>query len=597
MVERPASVVKELVENSLDAGATQIDVRLDNGGQSLISVRDDGHGIGPDELELAVTRHATSKISAIDDLENILSYGFRGEALPSIASVSRFRIVSGAGRDMPGVGRCLEVEHGRNISISMASLACGTLVEARDLFANMPARLKFLKSPATELKKAQGWLYRLALARLETGFSLAAGDRNIASFVAGESLEARLARIWPEEIVEEMAPFEADMHGMRIHGLAAPPHLRQPRSDRMLFYVNGRAVNDKKLLAAAREAYRGRQVGKDYPQLVLFVEINPSEVDVNVHPAKTEVRFRNESALFSAVFMALGNAFDQGAPLAASLGAPARESGPVLQPRGFWGEMDMPPIMKPRQKPAQTAGGWQVIQPQPSIPDQETPEMAMEEAAAYGSGGSFESFEPAPKQMIGHRQDPGLTASAPAAIGSLCYLGQIALTYLVLRDESGALLLLDQHAAHERVLYWRMERGQMADNSQTLMLPLEIALTEAGLENLNAAEPYLKKFGFLYKRTASSIVAEGIPQILSRSEAAVFLREVLTGSRTDAGAMFASMACRGAIKAGQELSVDEALGLVRQWLDTPDADYCPHGRPCVLRWDEQALEKLFKRRL
>lgn len=578
VVERPANVLKELVENSLDAGATQIDARLDNGGQSLIRVQDNGSGIPPEELELAVTRHATSKISALDDLDAIHTYGFRGEALSSIASVSLFRITSMRAASN-GLATFLQIEHGRQLTTGKASLPAGTVVEARDLFANMPGRLKFLKSPVTELKRAQNWFFRLALAQPDVGFTFSAGERTAMHFSAGQNVRQRLRQNWPAEIVDELVPFECQMHGVTVSGLAAPPHLRQPRPDRIYFYVNGRAVADKRLLAAVREAYKGRLISRDYPQLVLFLNVNPAEIDVNAHPAKTEIRFRNESAIFSAVFGALGNAFQ-----------PVTPAG---TPQGFWGSVDAQPVIKAQPLP-KTHDSWlleDVTEPAPAVRGASLAESNAEteyptaEAPAHisGVGDVAQPF---------YQQDANY--SVPSLNG-LDYLGQIAQTYLAARDQSGALWLVDQHAAHERIIYGRLESGAMAGSGQFLLEPLSIGLS--GREKLfQALEQRLISFGFTFKRSGNKLLVEAIPEILSRTEAREFLAEALAGKFDRPQALFASLACKAAIKAGQKLSLDEAMTLLAQWQDTPGADFCPHGRPCVIKWDGAALERMFKRR-
>jgi len=655
VVERPASVLKELVENSLDADATQIDVCLENGGQSLISVQDDGCGIAADDLELAVTRHATSKISSLADLEHISSYGFRGEALPSIASVSRFSITS-AVTDADGQTQAhrVEVEHGLLSVSAPAALHKGTRVEVRDLFSNIPARLKFLKTPSTEFKRAQDWLARLALARPAVGLSLSAGEREALRFLPGQSLVERLAVLWPKLIVEALRPFEATRHGIRVRGLAALPNVSQPRGDRMLFYVNGRSVTDKRLLAAVREAYKGRMTSRDYPQVALFVEMDPAEVDVNVHPAKSEVRFRDESALFSAVLHAVQGAlvtsYDvveniwPGAEDASSAAAP----NAAPRPQGFWGRLDNPPLIAQQERESEPDHDlpWQA-----NLPSDAASDNALAHGAAADWRAETENHQPVPlvQPMQQVRQDEALfvsgpdksvldegaglaedasgyaqamhadTASFPSgsaavaddagaavfahgpdrqplSVGQFAYLGQVAMTYLVLRDASGALLLLDQHAAHERVLYARLRRGGFAGSGQLLALPLDLPLHPAETERFFELRPRLESLGFGLEASGGNLRVNAMPPVLSRAEAKDFLREALAGRKDDLADMFISMSCKGAIKAGQRLADDEAAGLLQQWLETPDREYCPHGRPCVLRWDAAELEKLFKRR-
>ena len=649
VVERPASVLKELVENSLDADATQIDVCLENGGQSLISVQDDGCGIAADDLELAVTRHATSKISSLADLEHISSYGFRGEALPSIASVSRFSITSAiVGPDGQSQAHRVEVEHGLLTVSAPAALHRGTRVEVRDLFSNIPARLKFLKTPSTEFKRAQDWLARLALARPAVGLSLSAGEREALRFLPRQTLAERLAVLWPKLIVEALRPFDATRHGIRVRGLAALPNVSQPRGDRMLFYVNGRSVTDKRLLAAVREAYKGRMTSRDYPQVALFVEMDPAEVDVNVHPAKSEVRFRDESALFSAVLHAVQGALVTSYDVVETLWPEAEDtstaagSNAAPRPQGFWGRLDNPPLIdqQERQDEPDHDLPWQASQPGdavsdgvagaaaewraaphhqsvppvqpveraealfvagPGSPGLDEPPRLAEDASGYAQGvqpdeapfqaGSAPVADESGVAVFAHGQE-----RQPLSVGQFAYLGQVAMTYLVLRDASGALLLLDQHAAHERVLYARLRRGGFAGSGQLLALPLDLPLHPAEAERFFELRPRLESLGFALETSGGALRVNAMPPVLSRAEAREFLREALAGRKDDLADMFISMSCKGAIKAGQRLADDEAAGLLQQWLETPDREYCPHGRPCVLRWDAAELEKMFKRR-
>lgn len=613
VVERPASVVKELVENSLDAWATCVDVQLENGGQGLIRVQDNGSGVLPDELSLAVLRHATSKIRKVTDLDSIHSYGFRGEALPSIASVSDFSMASAVrGENGSVVSSVIRVSFGERSGVEPSSLHQGTVVEVRDLFSNVPARLKFLKSPATEVKRCLEWLERQALARTDVAFSLMSDGRTLLQCLPGETLAARLARMWPPQVVEALAPFDAERSGVRVHGLAARPDVSQPHGSRILIFVNGRSVTDKRVYGAVRQAYEGRITSRDYPQAVVFVELDPAEVDVNVHPAKSEVRFRDESAVYAAVLTAVRSSLqtpsgeldagcgvkDGASPEVTPPSAGKKEeASPVLaesRPMGFWGAADSPlrrPL--PAEKESEGDGEWTVARPHP-VPDSRgmtQPAPSGEDAPSFREEEKTEPrpTPPVPENLL--REVP-----EPAPSRGLEYLGQVAGTYLVFRDASDALVILDQHAVHERILFSRFSEKGWHGASQGLALPLVLELHPAEAGRWRDVKEMLEGLGYRGTLCGGTLTVDGIPALLDRAGAQDFLRECLAGLKDDFRARFATMACRSAIKGGQRLTRDEAMNLVSQWLATPDRDYCPHGRPTVLRRDAAALEKLFKRR-
>lgn len=634
VVERPASVVKELAENSLDAGARQVDVVLENGGQTLIRVTDDGRGVAADELELAVTRHATSKIAGVDDLSRISSYGFRGEALPSIASVSRFRMVS-APRDENGAvldATSLDVEFGVIRRIGPASLRLGTMVEVRDLFTNIPARLKFLKSPATELKRAQELFTRLALARPDVGFALYAGSREALRFEAGQSLNRRLGILWPPVVVDALRPFDLTTGSARVRGLASNPRSSQPRADRMLFYVNGRAVNDRLIMRAVRQAYQGRLTSRDYPQIALFLDLPAEELDVNVHPAKNEVRFRDEQAVFVAVLRAVSQVLDVPAREAALRAEPREQPGPAdgddapcprdaapssspvpsaagsrppahsaepPRPLGFWGEADRSRILPRRaprpafaDQPEPRFAGGLGEEPAPYAPHPSAMPSALPGGEGRPEGRAAAPEPPVPSSPAG----PGpLPASTPSA-RDFRYLGQVGGTYLVLAKSDDTLVLLDQHAVHERILYEQLRRGGSRGMARPALVPLELSLHPAEEERLLELRDALAELGFVVEHHAGRCTATALPPVMDRAEAAAFLREALSGRQDDLTALWASHACATAIRAGQELSPADALALVGQWLAAEEPDYCPHGRPCAVTLDRLDLEKLFKRR-
>ena len=631
VVDRPAGIIKELVENSLDAGATRIDVSLEQGGLTGLTVRDNGRGIPAVELELAVSSHATSKLRTLADLMTIHTLGFRGEALPSIGSVSVLRVTSAS---VPEEGRqdapapeaaFIELRFGEISARGGAALDLGTLVEVRELFANIPARLKFLKTPATELKRCRETLERLALNYLDVGFRLYSEGREICNFSAGQTLMQRLSAIWPPDIVEAMQPVSFARDGLSVRGLAGDPAMAQPKSDRLLFYVNGRPVQDRILPAAVRQAYRGRLVSKECPQAVIFVDLPPEEVDVNVHPAKAEVRFRDERAVFSAVQRGVERAVEQFSHRLIGLKQEGFDAAIAPRRPGFWGLADSRasswPLGKesaPVAEPETFASPGLGREPE-TVPQIQSgtvnllTEQDFQNAGPRIGGGLAETYNdygqegPSPEDFLergalplaGEVGELETAGAAETGLGpELKYLGQIGETYLAASLNRDNLLVLDQHAVHEAVLYARLRERGLSGESRPLALPLSISLHPSEIEQLEAQWEHFAALGFKLSRVGEFAVRiEGAPPDLSAGEAREFLQEVLSGRVEGLEDLWAMMACKAAIKAKDALTADEARELLRQWAENPAARYCPHGRPTAVVLSRADLEKLFKRRL
>lgn len=659
VVERPASVVKELVENALDANASEISVVIEDGGQGFISVQDNGIGIPKDELELAVTRHATSKLQTSADLSNISSYGFRGEALPSIASVSRFRIVSKTQEASLANELCVNFgDIGEN---APASLRQGTLIEVRDLFFNIPARLKFLKNPATELKRVTDLFVRLALGADNVSLSLVSGSRTVQEFFSYEDKKERLAKIWSASVIENLIPVDYSAFGMRISGYISNPKSLQSRPDRMLLYVNGRPVNDKLMLKAIRQAYAGKIVSRDYPQCLLFLELDPKEVDVNVHPAKSEVRFRDERALFALMAKAVESALAKSPSYFSVKNLQDEERTEQTQarfgdlyaeqaapkPLGFWGDADRETrlgFVKEQQRNGNSCervvteyfiGGGdkpeeQLLQPEPfsdhdfSLAKNPQEKKNGESVSALSSfGGQDNSCDANFDELIS--QAPYLTSSSNHTLAEpaekiaplsqdgfvgksgtgqkdlpygLEYLGQVAETYLLLKKDDSRLLILDQHAVHERILYDEMKKGRV--QIQNLLCPLELPLQKCEESRYAEVKETLKKLGFefaeLEKGQGLVVQILAIPMRCDRGAALGFVKEILAEKMDGLDSVWIRHACKTAIKANTPLDRASAVKLILQWLETDEPDNCPHGRPSVIHFDSMDLEKMFKRR-
>ena len=611
VVERPSSVVKELVENSIDAGCTQVDVSVERGGQGFISVKDNGSGIAADELKLAVTRHATSKISNIDDLSAITSFGFRGEALPSIASVSRFKMSSFRKGADEGWG--IDVEGGTVIEEGPAAIPCGTSVEVRDLFYNVPARLKFLKTENTEARRCNQVLFKMALANTQAGFSFISNGREQFRLPANQTLPERLSVFWPRNICESLLEFSHDAGEMKVHGCAGIPALAQGRGDRIIMFVNGRPVQDKLLLSAIRGAYKGRLISREYPQAVLFLELPPSLVDVNVHPAKMEVRFQDEKAVFGVIRNGIGQALSRyelgivegDNPLGNSPEVPIRQakqekklsesvSLPIEPAAKFssWNEF------KNTDFTALGEDGEELESRSVSLPEFTAPATAdkhMEPAMIHEQTMDYSAQEVPPVELQQHQ---------PSSVGALYvpgsrieYLGQVADTYLVLKLPNGSLGLLDQHAAHERVIYENMRSLRTRGESRPLALPIDIALHPSEVLRVQEMWEDLQAAGFILELEAGQTLSmRGIPPGLETGEAREYLKAAVDGQAKTLDDLWIMLSCKSAIKANLALAVDEALSLLEAWVKCPQREYCPHGRPVLVSWSALEMEKLFKRK-
>jgi len=600
VVERPASVIKELVENSLDAGATRVDVTVEGGGRALILVQDNGQGIPADELNLAVTRHATSKIASLEDLSAIGSFGFRGEALPSIGSVSRLTVASRA--EGAEEGAFIEVRAGEVAAEGPAAPAAGTRVEVRELFAATPARLKFLKAEATENKRCQDTLMRISLAHLNAGFSLTMGGREYFRLPQGQDLGARLQTFWPPAVCQGLIPFDVERDGYRASGLAGSPATAQGRGDRILLYVNGRPVQDKMMLSAVRQAYKGCLISREYPQVALFLEVPPGEVDVNVHPAKLEVRFLEENRVFSVIRSGILQALSSVERLGAAPADDAYGSGlPTFSPRP-----EVAPVFSPSG--AEPSAPAKAMHSPSGAGDGDGPKFSsyreyqaeyraprdipLPVAPSLPGGGAAEPAPAPPRPSV----RPDATVSARLSGTDFTYLGQVADTYLVLR-RGRDLILVDQHAAHERILLAAMREARTRGDCQPLALPLELNLHPSEAEAVQDSWEALRAQGFRLEMDGPArLLVRAVPSTLDAGRAREYLADVLAEKARTLDDLWIMLSCKSAIKAGQPLAVDEALSLLETWLATPEKDYCPHGRPVAVTWNPADLERLFKRK-
>jgi DNA mismatch repair protein MutL len=586
VVERPASVAKELIENSLDAGADRIEIDLEQGGVKLLRVRDNGTGIAAEELALALTRHATSKIASLADLESVATLGFRGEALPSIASVSRLEIAS-RGEGAEGAWRII----GDGAAPSPSAHPQGTTVEVRDLFYNTPARRKFLRAEKTELGHCEQLVRRIALARPEVGFRLSHNGRALFQLppTQGDPLRVtqRLKELLGSGFVDHALALDEAAVGLRLHGWVVAPAFSRSQADMQFFYVNGRMVRDKLVTHALRQAYQDVLHYSRHPAYVLYLDIPPTQVDVNVHPAKSEVRFREGRQVHDFIFRALHRRLADG----------AQPGSPTAIDLALVPEL-------PGSEPGVPTAPGRPTQPSPWHRTPETLPLGIGEGHR-GYAGSFEVQRPAPGEA-GAEPAPATPAGQPPGPGLGLALGQLHGAYVLAQTEDG-LVIVDMHAAHERIGYERLknawDQGQV--RRQPLLVPVPVAVSRAEADLAEAQADLICDLGLRVDRIgAESLVVREVPAALKDTDAEGLLRDLLAdlavhGSsdrvREEINGVLATLACHTAVRANRRLTLEEMNALLRDMERTERADQCNHGRPTWVKLSRQELDRLFLR--
>ena len=585
VVERPASVVKELVENSIDAGASRITITTANGGMDLIRIVDDGHGMGRDDLLLSVERHATSKLSS-DDLDDIKSLGFRGEALASIGSVARLSASRQADAES---GLVIVVDNGRRNGPVPRAMNRGTEIEVRDLFAQVPARRKFLKSARSEAAAITDVVKRLAMANPQVHFVLEGSDRTASNWpaVSGEgALAARLGQVMGADFVDNAVTLATHRHGIVVAGMAGLPTYTRANSLSQFYFVNGRSVRDKVLVGAVRAAYADYVFRDRFPVVALYIAIDPAEVDVNVHPAKAELRFRDQGAVRGAVIKAIGVAL-----AAAGFKASTSVAEDIL------GAFSAPELAEPAgAAPVAPAALGASYQPQ---------------RISYGGDRAPLNFERQPGRFEGFTEPSArVERIEPEAERADYPLGtaraQMFDNYIIAQNSDG-LLLVDQHAAHERLVYERF-KAQLASGpvaSQAQLIPVIVEMPEEDCARLEEAAPELERFGLYLDRFGPRAIAvRETPALLGNTDIAGLVRDLADGlAEWDSTAALSErmeaiigrMACHGSVRSGRRLRVDEMNALLRDMEATPHSGQCIHGRPTYVELKKGDIERLFGR--
>lgn len=568
VIERPASALKELVENSLDAGAKRIDIEVQAGGTKLIRIRDDGVGIVKEELPLALTRHATSKIASLEGLEGLTTFGFRGEALPSIASVAHLKLTSRVlGEE---AGWKIDCDGGELSAPKPAPHPLGTTLEVRDLFFNTPARRKFLRTERTEFSHIDNVVRSLSLARFDVAWQLRHNQRvnfTLSPAVSREDYEVRISHVCGEGFLEHARYFEREIEGLHLHGWLADPTFSRSQADMQYTFVNGRVVRDKVLRHAVRLGYQDVLFQARQPAYVVFLKLDPRRVDVNAHPAKLEIRFRDSRLVHDFVFRTVE----------AVLGSTLESGGPDAG-----------------RPPAQVATHKQLY-----LQKQRPLGLAGSHAATTSVRNTL------PLSDILHARPP--VQPVGEELPPLGFaLAQLAGIYILAQNSEG-LIIVDMHAAHERITYERLKDRLGIDKlkKQPLLVPISLSVSEREAEAVGTHTDDLQRFGFgAVRRGPEEIQIIDVPQLLVGTEVEVLFRDVLgdllTSEGTDrvediANEVLATMACHSAIQANRQLGIEEMNSLLREMEGTERGDHCNHGRPTWTQISIAELDRLFFR--
>ena len=572
VVERPSSIVKELLENALDAGATDITIELRGGGKDLIRIVDNGSGIEPGDVPLAFERHATSKILTVADLYDVRSFGFRGEALPSIAAVSRVEMATRRRGDMGGTR--IVVENGHIVASEAVGCPEGTTIAVSRIFDSLPVRKKFLRQDSTEQGHCLDIIVRVLLPHGRVRAKVAAATRSLLEIPRTESLRERIVLMLGSDLRNHLLAVEADGPGMRLTGFVSRPDFTRSSTRSMFFYVNGRYVRDVVLSQAVMNAFRNLLEARKYPACALFIDMPPDSIDVNVHPAKLEVRFRRPQDVRELLQRGLSEAL--------SGVRPTTGASPAVETHRWHGAPGRTGVYEALRRYSITSGIAAGVPVPASGPVEDVPDFA------EGQEGLFSQTS---------------AGRTPGSFSSLGYLGQIEGTYLVF-SAPGVMILLDQHAAHERILYEKLKQSKEAGlEVQSLLIPELLEMSPRDFHLLVASRELLQEAGVeVAPFGENTAIVKSVPSLLGQADVKTLVREILDGI-SDSGLpqdekrnrILIGMACRGAIKAHQALTVDEVRSLCRELDSVPFASNCPHGRPVFIELPAAVIERMFKR--